>query len=83
MSGFVCSKCNTETHIFKSKSGGGEGLAKHFNIPFLGRIPLDPKIMKCCEHGKCFVKEYPDSICSKNMINIVDSLKKTVLKSDE
>lgn len=69
----MCGKCKTETQIFKSKSGGGEELAKHFKIPFLGKIPLDPNVMKCCENGISMVKEVPDSPSSKAFLNVVDS----------
>lgn len=42
MSGFVCPTCTNCTNIFSS--GGGEALAKHADIKFLGRVPIDPKI---------------------------------------
>lgn len=42
MSGFVCPACSECTNIFSS--GGGEALANHANIPFLGRLPIDPKL---------------------------------------
>ena len=34
------------------------------NVPFLGKIPLDPLIGKCCDEGKSFIKEYPDSLAA-------------------
>ena len=40
MSGLVCPHCHQEIDLFKK--GGGEELAKHYGIPFLGAIPLDP-----------------------------------------
>lgn len=43
MSGFVCPNCHTLHNIFST--GGGENLAKQYNIPFLGRIPLDPSVV--------------------------------------
>lgn len=42
MSGFVCPTCSECTNIFSS--GGGEMLANHANINFLGRIPINPKV---------------------------------------
>lgn len=30
--------------IFPATTGGGEKMAADFNIPFLGRLPLDPRI---------------------------------------
>ncbi len=43
MSGFVCPHCNQTVDIFKT--GGGEELAKEFDLPFLGRVPMDPKVV--------------------------------------
>jgi ATP-binding protein involved in chromosome partitioning len=42
MSGFVCSHCGETTDIFGS--GGGSALARRYDVPFLGAIPLDPRI---------------------------------------
>lgn len=42
MSGFVCPTCSDCTNIFSS--GGGEKLAAHADIKFLGRVPIDPKV---------------------------------------
>jgi Mrp family chromosome partitioning ATPase len=82
MSGFVCPKCTTQTSIFKATSGGGEALAKSFNIPFLGRIPLDPLVMQACETGKCILKEAPQSPTSKALFSIIEKVKGLVLKQE-
>lgn len=42
MSGFVCPHCGETTDVFGS--GGGEELAARYRLPFLGRIPLDPRV---------------------------------------
>ena len=42
MSGFICPHCGKETNIFKN--GGGESMAREMDVPFLGRIPLEPTI---------------------------------------
>lgn len=53
MSGFVCPKCETETQIFPSKYKGGAAakLSEEYNAPVLGKIPLDPLLMRACEKG--------------------------------
>ena len=56
MSGFVCPKCGEMTDIFKS--GGGKKMAKQMNVPFLGRIPIDPQIVEACDSGKPYVQHY-------------------------
>ena len=49
MSYFVCPHCNHEIDIFST--GGGERTAKQFNVPFLGRIELDPTIREGGDSG--------------------------------
>merc|ERR1739848_392572 len=36
-------------------------MATAFNIPYLGKLPMDPNIMKSCEDGSSFVETYPES----------------------
>jgi len=56
MSGFVCPKCGENIDIFKS--GGGQKMAEQMNVPFLGRIPIDPQIVQACDSGRPFVYHY-------------------------
>ncbi|MBN2354682.1 P-loop NTPase [candidate division KSB1 bacterium] len=53
MSGFVCPKCGETVDIFKS--GGGESMAEKMNVPFLGRIPIEPAIVAGGDSGEPFV----------------------------
>ncbi|XP_075422351.1 cytosolic Fe-S cluster assembly factor NUBP2 isoform X1 [Ascaphus truei] len=59
MSGFVCSYCTECTNIFSK--GGGEELARHAGVPFLGCVPLDPLLSQSLEQGKDFLQEFPKS----------------------
>lgn len=76
MSGFVCPTCSTETHIFRS--GGGEKVAKKYNIPFLGKIPIDPRICVASDSGNPFVMENPDTPAAKSFAQIVEKIKKYI-----
>ncbi|CAG8462994.1 6344_t:CDS:2 [Ambispora gerdemannii] len=40
MSGFVCPHCEECTNLFST--GGGEAMAREFEVDFLGRVPIDP-----------------------------------------
>jgi ATP-binding protein involved in chromosome partitioning len=73
MSGFVCPDCGTETHIFRS--GGGEKVSQEFSVPFLGKIPLDPRICEASDLGHPFITENPDSPASKAFMKIVEKIK--------
>jgi Mrp family chromosome partitioning ATPase len=55
MSGFVCPHCGKQTDLFKS--GGGASLAKEMGVPFLGAIPIDPRIVDSGEIGRPFVSD--------------------------
>ena len=59
MSGFACPHCAECTNIFSS--GGGEALASEFKVPFLGRVPIDPKLTSCFDTGKNFLQAFPES----------------------
>ncbi|XP_072916447.1 cytosolic Fe-S cluster assembly factor nubp1 [Hemitrygon akajei] len=61
MSGFVCPKCQHESQIFPPTTGGAMKMCKDLNIPFLGKLPLDPRIGKSCDEGKSFLSEITDS----------------------
>jgi len=61
MSGFVCPKCTHESQIFQATTGGARALAAEMHIPFLGAVPLDPRIGMSCDYGESFFDAYPDS----------------------
>ncbi len=73
MSGFVCPDCGKVTHIFKT--GGGKKVAQEFSVPFLGSIPLDPRICEASDLGRPFIMEYPDSPAAKAFMEIVEKIK--------
>ncbi|CCG84060.1 protein of unknown function [Taphrina deformans PYCC 5710] len=64
MSGYVCPCCNEITNIFSS--GGGEAMAKQFSVPFLGKVPIEPKFVEMIEEqqkegSQSLLGRYPDS----------------------
>ncbi len=59
MSGYVCPQCGTHTDLFGC--GGGERLAEEMAVPFLGRIPIDPRIVGCGDTGTCLMDAHPES----------------------
>jgi ATP-binding protein involved in chromosome partitioning len=73
MSGFVCPHCGATVDIFKR--GGGEKAAKELGLKFLGRIPLDPRIVVGGDAGKPFVVEHPDSPATKAFYEIVREIR--------
>ncbi len=52
MSGFVCPHCGQQADLFGT--GGGEIMAERMDVPFLGRIPIDPEIVRTSDGGRPF-----------------------------
>jgi ATP-binding protein involved in chromosome partitioning len=53
----------TKTAIFGV--GGGMRLALESNVPFLGELPIDPRVAECGDRGEPIVRKYPDSLVAK------------------
>ena len=69
MSGFTCPKCGETINIFGA--GGGKRIAEELNVPFLGQIPIDPKICEEADNGKLFITGNSDSVSAKVFKEIV------------
>jgi ATP-binding protein involved in chromosome partitioning len=59
MAGFACPHCHTVTRIFAGLSG--EALAKQYDVPFLGSIPLDPAVSEASDLGTPSIVLAPDT----------------------
>ncbi|MBK9374473.1 MAG: Mrp/NBP35 family ATP-binding protein [Holophagales bacterium] len=76
MSGFECPKCGHVEPIFKT--GGGEKTALQLGVPFLGRIPLDPRIALSGDAGMPIVAAEPDSASTKAFLELGKAVVKAV-----
>ena len=74
MSGFICPKCGETINIFGI--GGGEKIAEEMDIPFLGRIPIDPLISEDSDKGVPFILAHMDTPAAKAFKDIVKNVKK-------
>jgi Mrp family chromosome partitioning ATPase len=72
MSGFVCPRCGELTQVLRT--GGGRRIAEDMGVPFLGSIPLDPKIAEACDEGRAYIAEYAQSPTAVIMRDIVARL---------
>ncbi len=79
MSGMICPHCGKAIDVFKR--GGGERLSEETGIPFLGKVPVDPRIVTTGDAGKPILAMYPNShtaeaferIC-QNVINVTQTM---------
>ncbi len=72
MSGFVCPHCNKKADIFKT--GGGENVAREFDLPFLGKVPMDPKIVIAGDDGVPYLSSDGNSPATKAFGEVVAAI---------
>lgn len=63
MSYFICDQCDKKHFIFRS--GGGERMAAHAGVPFLGGVPIDPRVTQGGDEGDPIIMSHPDSPAAK------------------
>ncbi len=71
MSGFKCPKCGETIDLFKI--GGGERAAKDMSVPFLGRVPIEVKIVESGDSGIPFMLKHK-SEAAEAFETIVDNI---------
>lgn len=50
------------------------GMAKKFNVPYLGKLPMDTNLMKSCDTGTSFLENYPNSPTAIAFQQVVDKI---------
>jgi ATP-binding protein involved in chromosome partitioning len=70
MSWFECPHCGKPSPIFGS--GGGERLARELELPLLGQIPLDPRVMAGGDAGAPIVVTQPESSAARALVAIAE-----------
>ncbi|MCI0558508.1 MAG: Mrp/NBP35 family ATP-binding protein, partial [Nitrososphaera sp.] len=60
MSYLQCPHCSNQVYLFGQ--GGGKKISDEFNIPFIGEIPLHPRIREGSDTGKPTVLSEPESV---------------------
>ena len=76
MHGFVCPNCDKSSLIFYPSTGGAELMASQMDVPFLGSIPLDPRLARSCDEGTNFFDLFPDSPAVHSLQLIIDSIRR-------
>jgi len=69
MSGFICPHCHEEVDIFKK--GGGQTLAEKMGVPFLGKIPVEPEVVRSSDSGMPYVFHHSHSEIAKAFGRVV------------
>jgi Mrp family chromosome partitioning ATPase len=72
MSGFACPKCGEISPIFGS--GGGERIAEDMGVPFLGTIPIDPRVAAAGDLGQVPIELDGSAAAAQPMRTILKTL---------
>ncbi len=72
MSGLICPHCHQTIDLFKK--GGGERAASEMNVPFLGRVPLDPEVVLSGDDGMPIVLRAKDNPASQAFDAMVERI---------
>lgn len=72
MSGLVCPHCKETVNIFKT--GGGEALARELDLPFLGKIPMDPMVVLAGDDGTPYLSSDEDSPAIRAFDKVVQAI---------
>eukprot|EP00727_Mastigamoeba_balamuthi_P010253 m51a1_g5850 putative Nbp35 (358) ;mRNA; f:332148-333482 len=72
---FCCPVCSSVTNVWPSTSGGGRGLAQRHNVPFLGSVPLDPRLARNGDKGEAVDEQ---THAGKMLVTIADAVSTAV-----
>lgn len=72
MSGFICPHCDKQVDIFST--GGGEQVAREFDLPFLGRVPMDPRVVVAGDTGNPYLSTDDGTPATKAFGEVVDAV---------
>ena len=65
------------------RHGGGQKLARDAQVPFLGEIPIDPRVAECGDLGDPIVHKYPDSPVAKAYLALSETVRNELSKGQE
>lgn len=72
MSGFTCPHCGKAVDLLGC--GGGERTADTAGIPFLGKIPFDPRMVSCSDSGMSFQEQHKDAEAAAAFIRVAENM---------
>ncbi|XP_050420284.1 cytosolic Fe-S cluster assembly factor NUBP1 homolog isoform X2 [Adelges cooleyi] len=78
MSTFVCPKCKVTSEIFPKNTGGAAQMALDMGVSFLGSVPFDPTLGRCCDEGVNFLQNHTESPTVKAIQLIVENITRSL-----
>ncbi len=80
MAGLACPHCGETIDLFKV--GGGEAAARDMGVPFLGRVPIDPQMVRMGDAGQHYVVNEPGEPAPKAFHEVASALEGRVAGGD-
>ncbi|MEW6187048.1 MAG: iron-sulfur cluster carrier protein MrpORP [Thermodesulfobacteriota bacterium] len=81
MSGYICPHCGQESAIFKKDGGRKTALA--MNVPFLGSIPFDIRLMEMGDRGQAYLFHDPSAAVKAPLEGILEKIITTVQEKEK
>jgi ATP-binding protein involved in chromosome partitioning len=77
MAGYVCPTCGAVGPLFDGP--GGEATAAQHGLPFLGRVPFDPRLAAAADRGRPFVLDHGETPTGRALTGIAAAVAAAVL----
>lgn len=78
MAGYVCLDCGALGTLFAGP--GGERTAASLGLPFLGRVPFDPRLANAADQGRPFVLDHGESHAGRALRDVAAELADRLLR---
>lgn len=78
MAGYVCLHCGALGALFAGP--GGERTAAELGLPFLGRVPFDPRLAAEADGGRAFVLQHGATPTGRALHAVADALADALLR---
>lgn len=78
MSYFICRHCGERENLFGH--GGGSKTARMLGVPFLGEVPIDPKVVTGGDSGQPIVLLDPSSPAAEAFVSLAKQVAATVVR---
>jgi Mrp family chromosome partitioning ATPase len=72
MSGFICPHCDKPVDIFGT--GGGKKVSLEYSLRFLGKVPMDPKVVMGGDSGKPYLSSGAGTVATKAFDKVLDNV---------
>ncbi|NIQ01405.1 MAG: P-loop NTPase [Nitrospinaceae bacterium] len=81
MAGYICPHCHEEGELFEGQDV--HELSRNKKIPYIGKIPFDPRMSRKNPSGSLFYMEHKDSVAGQAIASAVDTILGFIQKNND